>query len=63
MSDNNVTMVGRTYPLDQPTNRPARACANCARPFQPTTQRRMLCSPCYREGRQLECYGFPTLKR
>ena len=42
--------LGKTYPLDAPTDQPVRACANCARQFQPTTVRRMLCRRCYREG-------------
>lgn len=27
-----------------------RPCANCARSFQPTVKRRMLCAPCYGRG-------------
>ena len=42
--------LGRTYPLDAPTDRPKRAYANCGRQFQPTTERRMLCRQCYRGG-------------
>ena len=55
--------LGRAVELDQPTNRPRRACANCARQFQPTSQRRMLCARCYRGGTQLECYGFVTQRK
>ena len=43
--------AGRVIIYDPPLlDRPTRPCARCARAFQPTARRRMMCAPCFRHA-------------
>ena len=39
-----------TIPYDPPLDRPERPCSHCARAFQPTARRRLLCRACFRHA-------------